>query len=379
MTARPRLLFYVQHLLGIGHLLRASRIAKALAAGPFEVTVARGGDLPGALDFGDATVVALPPVKAGPGGFADLVAPDGSPFGNAARAARRDDLLHLFARVAPDVLLVEAFPFGRRQMRFELLPLLEAARSRAPRPLVACSVRDILQAGRKPGRDAETVDLVRRFFDRVLVHGDPDLAPFADTFPLTAALDGKLVHTGLVGPDEQDVRPTERFDAVVSVGGGAVGSALLRAAAEARPLCRLSGSPWLIVTGPNLPPGNLPPCADGVTLRSFEPSLPALLRDARVSISQAGYNTVADVLAAPGCRAVLVPFADLGETEQDHRASALEARGLAIRVASDDLTPATLAAAVDRSLDLPQRMTTFPLDGAARTGSILEQALAARR
>lgn len=42
MTA-PRVLFYVQHLLGIGHLARVSRIAAALARDAFDVTVVTGG------------------------------------------------------------------------------------------------------------------------------------------------------------------------------------------------------------------------------------------------------------------------------------------------------------------------------------------------
>ena len=39
----PRILFYVQHLLGIGHLARASRVAGALAEDGFAVTVVTGG------------------------------------------------------------------------------------------------------------------------------------------------------------------------------------------------------------------------------------------------------------------------------------------------------------------------------------------------
>lgn len=377
MTARPRLFFYVQHLLGIGHLVRASRIAKALAEGAFEVTVAVGGERPAGLDFGAAAVVDLPPVKAGRGGFADLVAPDGSPFGEAARAARRDRLLALFGTLAPDVLLIEAFPFGRRQMRFELLPLLALAKACARPPLVACSVRDILQ-GRKPGRDAETVGLVREFFDLVLVHGDPGLTPFADGFPLAPAIADRIAQTGLVGPGNL-APPAERFDAIVSVGGGAVGTALLRAAVRARPLCRLRHAAWLVLTGPNLPAHDRPEPTEGVEIRTFQPDLPTLLRVARVSISQAGYNTVADVLSAPGCGAVLVPFAADGETEQERRAALLDARGLAVRLAPAACDPPALAAAVDRALDLTPREATFRFDGAAQTNRILDQALAARR
>ncbi len=46
---QTRVLFYVQHLLGIGHLVRASRIATALAR-RFEVLLVVGGDLPRGIE-----------------------------------------------------------------------------------------------------------------------------------------------------------------------------------------------------------------------------------------------------------------------------------------------------------------------------------------
>ena len=41
-----RVLFYVQHLLGIGHLKRAEILAEAMAAAGLDVTVAYGGRPP---------------------------------------------------------------------------------------------------------------------------------------------------------------------------------------------------------------------------------------------------------------------------------------------------------------------------------------------
>ena len=38
-----KILFYVQHLLGIGHLVRSFRVARALADAGFDVTIASGG------------------------------------------------------------------------------------------------------------------------------------------------------------------------------------------------------------------------------------------------------------------------------------------------------------------------------------------------
>ena len=85
----------------------------------------------------------------------------GQPVDAAFQTRRRDLLLAAFADFRPDVVIIEAFPFGRRQVRFELLPLLDAVAAARPRPLLVCSLRDILQERSKPGRDEESVALVR--------------------------------------------------------------------------------------------------------------------------------------------------------------------------------------------------------------------------
>jgi predicted glycosyltransferase len=77
-----------------------------------------------------------------------------------------------------------------------------------------------------------------------------------------------------------------------------------------------------------------------------------MLARCAVSVSQAGYNTVVELLAA-GARAVLVPFAAAGETEQTRRAELLAGRGLAQVVVEPELTPARLAEAIDRALAAP--------------------------
>lgn len=377
---QTRVLFYVQHLLGIGHLVRAGRVAAALAE-RFEVLLVVGGELPPGLLPDGVSLFVLPPVKAGPAGFSSLVHPDGSPFTPDDRAARRDLLLTCFDDFVPEVVLVEAFPFGRRAMRFELVPLLERAVAAAHRPLIACSIRDILQeAGAE--RRAETLDLIRRYFGLVLVHGDPRLAPLSASFPEAADIADILAYTGMVGPRHEGLLhgplpppDGEAFDVVVSVGGGAVGARLLAAALAARPLTRMAEARWLVLAGPNAAELPSPPEAtSGVTVRAFVPDLAARLARARVSISQAGYNTVADLVAAR-CRAVLVPYAAGGETEQGRRAALLEARGLAVVVEEAALDPATLARAVDRALAMPPPAADLSLDGAAFTRRVVERAL----
>ena len=377
-----KILFYVQHLLGIGHLVRSFRVARALADAGLDVTIASGGlPVPG-IDPGKARLVQLPPLRAGDAGFSGLVDAAGMPLTPEAAQARAAALLALFDAAKPDALLLEAFPFGRRQMRFELLPLLAAAKARANPPLVVASVRDILQETRKAGRAQETRDLVMAHFDAVLVHGDPALARLEETFPLAAEFAAKVHYTGLVGPEAIAARAgPPPADVIVSAGGGAVGAPLLQAAFAARPLTPLSDARWLFLAGPNSPEGLVAELRAAspanVAVERFAPDLPARLAQARLSISQAGYNTAADIVAAR-CRAVFVPFAQGGETEQTQRAQRLRALGLASFVNEQDLTPQTLAAAIAEALAMPSAPTRPMLDGALRSAEIVTRLLDAR-
>ena len=110
----------------------------------------------------------------------------------------------------------------------------------------------------------------------------------------------------------------------------------------------------------------------GVTLARYVPDLAAVLAGARLSISQAGYNTVADVLVA-GCRAVLVPYAQDGETEQSTRARLLAAAGHAVVVPEANLDATTMADAIDAALASPATPTRFDLDGARQTAMLLRR------
>lgn len=375
-------LFYVQHLLGIGHLARASRISRALLDAGMQVTLVTGGlPVPG-FPGPDIPHLALPPVAVADGGFKGLFDGDAQPASESYLAARKDSLLAAFHHLKPDIVITEAFPFGRRQMRFELLPLLDAIEASTPRPLLAASVRDILQKHGRLDRNQETVDQVRRHFDVVLVHGDPNFAALGDSFPLADQIADKVAYTGLVCPPPP-APAAERFDVIVSAGGGAVGRDLVEAAigaAQAMPDLKR----WCILTGPNLPQAEFDTLTaalpSNVTLDRFRRDLASLMSGARLSVSQAGYNTVGDILQA-GCRALLVPYATDGETEQSDRAALLERAGRVTVCEAEGMTPERLSTAIRKALDTPMRQTALPVatNGAAETARILLDHLAARR
>lgn len=368
-----RVFFYVQHLLGIGHLARASRIADAMARQGLEVTVVTGGVPVEGFPGPEVKHVALPPIASGDAGFSGLVDAGGRPLDAALEAMRRQALLDAFRRAKPDVVMIEAFPFGRRQVRFELIPLLDEIAAMPGRPLVACSLRDILQQRTKPGRDEESVAMVERYFDRVLVHGDPSFARLEDTFPLAGRIADKILYTGLVSAPPP-APPGEIFDVVVSAGGGAVGAGLIRAASEAAH--RLPRDlRWALIAGPKLPQADHDAIAARMPANAglfrFRRDFASLLAAARVSVSQAGYNTVCDILRA-GCGSVLVPFTAGGETEQQVRAERLEAMGLASVVAEETLTAEAMRQAIAAELAAGRRPGHgLDLEGARRTAEMI--------
>jgi predicted glycosyltransferase len=173
-----------------------------------------------------------------------------------------------------------------------------------------------------------------------------------------------------MGPGTPARGAAEGAEILVSAGGGAVGGPLLRAALAARPATSLAHSPWRLIAGPNLPAAEFAELQGtapaGVTVERFRSDFPALLARSRLSLSQAGYNTVMDILAT-GARALVLPFAEGAESEQSLRARLLAERGL-LSLMEPPIDPARLAASIEAALIRPRpRPGALDLDGAAET------------
>jgi len=351
------------------------RIAEALVDAGVAVTLVRGG--PPLAEITAARgidIVELPPIRSRDATFA-LIDEAGAPLGDALRAARREKLLAASAATQPDAVVIEGFPFARRAFRFELDPLIAAARAAGSR--IVCSVRDIPTVRADPDRLAAIVARVRADFDAVLVHGDAGFIPFEVAFPAAPEIADRLHYTGYVvspalSPAADDA-PTG--EVLISVGGGGeAGRALLHAAIEARRRGCLADRGWRIFAGTGPSDAELQAIRDtvpaGVVIERFRRDFPSLLRSCHVSVSQAGYNTVLDVLAARA-RAVLVPFAAERETEQMIRAEHLAARGAAVLLRENELSAASLAAAIERAASFEPMPIALDTNGARRSASLI--------
>ena len=145
------------------------------------MTLVVGGRIPAFAATEHIRVVRLPPVGTDETGA--LVCRDRRRTLARALDERRRLLLQTFQSLRPNVLVIELYPFGRRKFAAELEPLLELAWASADRPLVCCSVRDILVGRRdqQPNHDRKAADLIARRFDCVLVHSDARIATLQES------------------------------------------------------------------------------------------------------------------------------------------------------------------------------------------------------
>lgn len=377
-------MIYVQHLLGVGHFQRALQLAAALEKQGFAVDLVSGGMPLKTNHPPSVTLHQLPPARSADASFSRLLDAGGNDIDDAWREARRRQLLELFDTLSPQVLITETFPFGRRMMRFELLPLLQNARENSRCVQIISSIRDILQPKSKPGRNREICDLVEQYYDHVLVHGDSSIADLGASFADAAKIRDKVFYSGYIC--QHGAAMTACADGVdqvlVSAGGSDTGLRILETAIASKPLSSLKQNKWRILVSPTIDETalrKLQRLADKDTyVERNRPDFASLMQAARLSISQAGYNTVTDIVSSR-TPAVVIPFADAGEIEQTLRARQLQDKGRLIMLDAQELTAANLATAIDQALELDTSMS-LNLDGAynsaARIAAWLEEAQA---
>lgn len=382
---KPKLLFYCQHSVGIGHLMRSLLLARSLSE-QFQITFLNGGPLPSGIEMPPSIArIDLPPLGMKDGHT--LIARAETMNVDEAKRQRRALILEAWARCAPEVLLIELFPFGRKKFAFELLPLLKATRRSARPPLTLCSLRDIL-IGARPDQlhhDNRAAWLCRRYFDGVLVHADPRVARLEESFQPRLPFTTPTFYTGFVAAPTA-TQPTERAAHIlVSAGGGLVGGPLFGMALQAHALLpRTDRPPLRLIAGPFLPENEWHAlqrlCAGSrdVELVRSVPSMEHEMRRAALSISQCGYNTAMDILNA-GTPALVIPYCEGREDEQVNRAHRLQGLGVLRMLDPRTASAAQLADAMVHRRGLPVTAHALDLTGAARTAGMVADLLAAQR
>jgi len=373
-----KIMLYSQHILGIGHFFRSMEITRALHG--HEVMFVEGGDpLPGFTTPPHVRRVLLPPLMMD-AEFKSMEVRNGSL--EEIKAARTGLFLEAFLDFAPQVLLTELFPFGRRQFRFELMPVLQAIREQRMPTRVICSLRDILVEKAKQAEYEQWVlDILNTHYSLVLIHSDPQLISLEETFTQVDKISIPIRYTGFVTRPLPTVKKKPGQKVIVaSSGGGKVGADLLAGTIMAVQSMPDQSVTLKVFLGPFMEKDDrdfLAKLAENdmrIALQPFSPDFLAELMAAELSVSMAGYNTCMDILNT-GVKALVYPFPQ--NREQTLRAKRLESLGL-VKVI-EALDPEFLFAAIGEALrkgwpPSPQG-NSIDIAGAVKTRYLIEQLL----
>ena len=378
-----KIIFYCQHVLGIGHLFRTLEICKEMVG--HEVILVAGGPAIDAPFPEHVTVIHLPVLQMD-SEFKGLLSADKNASLNQIKQERQKKLLAIVEKERPDIFLFELYPFGRQAFRFELDPTLLAIRKHPSRCAFISSVRDILVEKKKPKHEQRAIERLNRYFDAVLVHSDPKWFALKETFNRFDEIKIPVIHTGYIAPKPlNDARSRIRKQLgiaeedvmiIASAGGGSVGKPILESTIRAFDHLNIEGAPHLFVyTGPYIPESEFEDLkalkqSPGIQISKFTSDFQSRLTAADISISMGGYNTTMNILSA-GVSALVWPFA--ANREQRLRAERLAERGALKRLRDQDLNPENLARIVEETLTgKGLQEVDIDLNGAAHTVQWLE-------
>jgi len=381
-----KILQYCQHVLGIGHFFRTLEIGRALSG--HEIVLVTGGaginiHLPGHIQEVSLTSLSMD------GEFKNFLTAEAQNTVLEIKQQRRQALFKLYKETAPDLFMIELYPFGRNAFSYEIDPILKGIRHRLLKPArVVCSLRDILVDKKKytPSYEARVAASLNRYFDALLVHADPALLRLDETFGRVDAITLPIVYTGFVTPmppagaratlrKRLGIKDTDPL-IVASLGGGRVGESLLEAVIEAFSSRGSLNKGFLqVFAGPLMDPEKYSRIegysGEGIGVKRFTPDFPSYLAAADLSVSMAGYNTCMNVLAA-GVPALVWPFSQ--NREQRLRAERLASAGNLKVLHQEDITPGRLAVLMEKTLSQPARpKSPVDLNGAAYTARWLEE------
>jgi predicted glycosyltransferase len=373
-----KIMFYCQHILGMGHLIRSVEIVRGLIP-DFEICFINGGQVIPEFEFPlEIEVVNIPAVKTD-SEFQELAPVDESLTMVKVEAIRTQILLNVCDRFQPDILIIELFPFGRRRFSFELIPLMEKAKAMGTK--IVSSVRDIVVTKQDQQRHEEKVcRLINKYFDLLLIHGDPNFIKLNLSFSRIDDLNCPVHYTGyVVQPIPQPQPINKQHLILVSVGGGRFGHDLLECVANTAPILKDKIPHHLqVFTGAFSPDEVLVKLQqitknlDNITVERYTPSLLNYMQQADLSIGMGGYNTTMNILST-GVKAMMMAFQGNDDKEQETRLKKLDSLGRVRMIQPQDLQPEIFAQQIIDYLEQTHNNLKLDLNGVNNTRYYLKQ------
>ncbi|MEA5573064.1 glycosyltransferase family protein [Calothrix sp. UHCC 0171] len=384
-----KIMFYCQHILGMGHLVRSMEIVRGLLP-EFQICFINGGEIIKEFPFpAGVEVINLPAIKTD-SEFKTLQVVDTSFTLAEVQEIRKNQLLEIFDKLQPDIFMIELFPFGRGKFSFELIPLLERIKASQKPVKIVSSLRDIVVTKANRLKYEEKVcNLMNQYFDLLLIHGDPNFYSLAETFTRLPDIKCEIKYTGFVvqeqpenlvlAPEDKILIESEKPLILVSIGGGRFGHELIDCIIETAPILKQQIPHHIqVFTGPFIPAEKLHHWqklvanANNIKISRYTPNLLNYMQKADLSISMSGYNTTLNIMTT-GVKAMILAFTGNDDQEQKMRAEKLDKLGIVKMIQPHELQHKIFATKIIDYLKTQNQTVKFDFKGVEATASLLKK------
>ena len=368
-----KILFYCQHLLGIGHVTRSLAICKELAE-EFETHFIQGGpSVNRSIEHDNFRHFYLHPLLIGLKSR-KLYDPQRKHSLEQVWEKRKIEIDKILTSKY-DFLIVELFPFGRNNFHDEIVSLIQKIKSKNPTIKVLCSIRDILIDRKDPEkRDEAYAEVINAYFDYVLVHSDPQYIKFDESFSAVDLIKDKIVYTGYVTEGKCFTNQYTGNGVLVSMGGGAISREIVEVFLPVAQL--LTEYDFHFITGPYTSEDiksrlvSMSTTHANIVLKPFTDHFESVLSQAALSVSLGGYNTVMNILNTR-TRAIILPYKDT--VEQGMRVGVLQKSGFLRVLESEEHDPEVCRSIVIEMMESDYTKSQIDLSGSEGTRKFIKR------
>jgi predicted glycosyltransferase len=382
-TKMQKIMFYCQHISNVEHLTHSIEIVRELVR-DFQVCFVNGGQHISDFQIPQGVEVINLPTLRVDAEFQQSQPSERNFTLEAIQYLRSRKLMRAINNFVPDIVLIDLFPFGRGQFKFEILPLLDRLKQVKPQTKIVCSLRDISEIQKKEADkyEEQVCQLINNYFDLLLIHSDPRFQILEETFTNVKDIQCPIFYTGYVVRSEPDMeleKDDHRPSILVSIGGDKLGNALLETILKVAPLLENKIPHYFqIFTGSLVPEAKFSQLQatasklGNVQLSRFTSNLLGHMKKADLSLSIASYSTTMNILKTSS-RSILIASTEKQNLEEKNRLQKLSNLGIVELITSKDLQTSLLANKIVNLLQEQQTKSYFDFSGVQNTSQCLQR------
>ena len=378
---QKKILFYCQHSIGVGHLVRSFTLVSSLSKS-FQVSLISGGQFPQAISIPEGVeFIQLPPIGLNQNNCLEAIGSDEPVY--QIMKQRQKILINIYKKLNPDFFITEFFPLGKIQFMGELIPVLRLIKNVEKHTRVVCSLRDVLEPSFTDGKLGQDfgIKIINEHYDAILVHGDKDFITLDKSFPKIERINAPIFYTGYVSKlsYQPDLNREGFSEIVLSAGGGKIAHPFVTKIVNSFIRYGFGENTQLrIIAGPMYPLDQFKELENSInnrrniTLHFSVRNISEYWKNAKLSISPGGYNTLMELISSR-IPALVCPYRNETNSEQEFRSSILEQKGLIKMMFYEDISEKEIAQMVVKALSFAPSHEKINIAGARQTRKILQQ------